>query len=298
MKGYASLVRRVLLAVLALNALVAVAKLVVGWRANSLAVIGDGLHSVVDAMANVVALLVLRMATAPADEDHPFGHAKFETLTAFVLSGLLFLTAFELGNAAVERIVRPSVPVIDAVTLGVMLVTLAVNVLVAWWEASVGRREGSHLLLADAAQTRGDVFVTIAVLVGLFVQSLGVPFVDPLLALGVAGFIAWSAWSVFRDAMPVLTDRVAHDPSRVARIVMGVPGVLSVHDIRSRGGPRETFVQMHLVVEPRDVPGAHAVADEVERRVSAELGVKEVFVHVEPEDDGSGPPGTRGHAAA
>jgi len=294
MRGYARRVRRVLVVALGLNVALALAKLAVGLRADSLSVIGDALHSGVDAVANVAAILVLRFAEAPADEDHPYGHAKYETLAAFVLSGLLVLTAFELGRAAVERLLTPVAPVVSPLLVGVMVATLAVNVFVATMETRAGRREGSQILLADAAQSRGDAYVTLAVLGGLALSEMGFAHADALLALAVAFFIAAAAYKVFRDALPVLTDRIAHDPQTIARVVRGVPGVVNVHDIRSRGGPRDAFVQMHLVVDRSDVAGAHAIADEVERRVSQELGVKEVFVHVEPEDDASGPPGTAG----
>jgi cation diffusion facilitator family transporter len=294
MKGYARRVRGVLGFALALNGLVAVAKVLVGARANSLSVIADGLHSGVDAAANLIAILVLRLAEAPPDQDHPYGHSKYETLAAFVLSGLLLLTAFELARAAVGRFLAPQPTSVTALTVVVMLLTLLANLTVTFVETRAARRHGSEILLADAAQSRSDAYVTLGVLGGLALDHWGWQQADAVLAFVVAGFIAYAAYSVFRTAMPVLTDRVVHDPAQIARVVRDVPGVRSVHDIRSRGGPRESFVQMHLVVDPRDVAGAHAVADEVERRVSRELGVKEVFVHVEPEDDASGPPGTSG----
>lgn len=296
MKGYVGRVQRVLVVALALNAAVAVGKLVAGARADSLAVIADGLHSAVDAIANVGALLVLRFAARPADEDHPFGHARYETIAAFVLSGVLLLTAFELGRSAIARIATPAAPDVDVLTLAVMVATLAVNAFVSWYEARAGRRYGSDLLRADAAQTRGDVAVSLGVLGGLLLTRAGFPLVDGIVALLVAAFIGYSAWQVFRDVAPVLTDRVVFDPAEIAGIVRGVPGVVSVHDIRSRGTPAEPYVQMHLVVDRHDVQGAHAVADEIERRLADRLGVKETFVHVEPEDDGSGPPGSRGEA--
>lgn len=292
--GYARRVRRVLVVALGLNVALAVAKLAVGFRANSLSVIADGLHSGVDAVSNIAAILVLRFAEAPADVDHPYGHAKYETLAAFILSGVLVLTAFELGQAAVARLVTPHEPDVSPLLFVAMAATLVVNVFVARLETRAGRREGSEILLADAAQSRGDAYVTIAVLGGLALQVAGVRHADALLALAVAVFIAFAAYKVFRDALPVLTDRISHDPQTIARVVREVPGVVNVHDIRSRGGPRESFVQMHLVVDRQDVAGAHKIADEVERHVAAKLGVKEVFVHVEPEDDASGPPGTAG----
>jgi cation diffusion facilitator family transporter len=298
MKGYARRVRNILAIVLVLNAAVAIGKLLAGVQANSLAVTGDGLHSSIDALGNVLALIVLRLATAPPDEDHPFGHGKYETISALLLSGLMLLTAFELGEAAVRRFIAPEEMHIGSLTLGVMVVTLAINAGVTHFEGRAGRASGSELLQADAAHTRSDVLVTLAVLGGLGLQALGMVGADSVLALCVAAFIAYGAYVVVRDVLPVLTDRVVYDAVDIARVVRSVPGVQNVHDIRSRGARRESYVQMHLVVDASDVAGAHAITDEVERRVSEELGVKEVFIHVEPEDDGSGPPGTSGEPAS
>jgi len=162
----------------------------------------------------------------------------------------------------------------------------------AFWLLGVAPRRGLGVA-ADAAQARGDVFVSMGVIAGLALGRFGFAWIDPVVALAVAGAIGFSAWRVFQDVMPVLTDRIVFDPEEVARIVTQVPGVVSVHDIRSRGPRRDAFVQMHLVVDADDVAGAHAITDAVEDALARELGVKEAFIHVEPEDDNSGPPGTR-----
>jgi cation diffusion facilitator family transporter len=296
MQPYARRVRWVLLVALVLNVAVAVGKLVAGYRAQSLAVVADGLHSGMDALANAIALFVIAYASRPADEDHPFGHGRYETLAAFVVSGLLLLTAFEVGRSAIERLLHPVPMGVSFLTVAVVLATLVVNLGVTWFETREGRRLGSEVLLADAAQTRADVFVSMGVLVGLLLERSGLAL-DAWVALAVAGTIAWSAYRVFRDVAPILTDKAVLDPAEVARVVRGVPGVESVHDIRSRGSRRDVHVQMHLVVHARDVQGAHAIADEVEKRLERELGVKEAVVHIEPEDDRSGPPGSRPDAS-
>lgn len=294
MASYERRIRRVLYAVLVLNLAVAAAKILIGLRANSLAVIGDGLHSTVDASSNVVALVVLRYAARPADEDHPYGHSRYETLAAFALAGMLFLTAFELGRSALARIIAPQPTDAGALTVGIMVGTILVNSAVTIYETRAGRRHQSEILLADAAHTRSDIYVSLGVLGGLVLTQLGFGRADGILAFLVALSIGYAGYRVFSEVLPVLTDRIAVDPHDVARVVRAVPGVRSVHDIRSRGPPRETYVQMHLVVDRDDVAGAHAIADEVERRLRKELGVKETLVHIEPEDDESGPPGSRG----
>lgn len=298
MRGYGRAVNRILLLVLGLNAAVALAKVVAGWRIGSLSLLGDGAHSGVDAANNVVALVVVYYASRPADEDHPYGHGKFETLGAFVLAGLLFITAFEIAQAAVRRLGAPTPLALDLPTLAVLGLTLAVNLGVTLYEGRAGRRLGSDILLADAAHTRSDVWVTLAVLAGFAATHAGYPRADPAIALLVAGVIAFSGYRVFRQAAPVLTDQTVFDPVVVDRLVRAVDGVESVHDIRSRGRPGEAYVQMHLVVQTNDVVEAHRIADDVERRLERDLGAKEVFIHVEPEDDGSGPPGTRARTRA
>ncbi len=293
MRRYGEAVRRVLLVVLGLNVAVAVAKVAAGWRANAISLVGDGAHSVIDAANNVVALVLVHYASRPADEDHPYGHGRIETLGAFVLSGLLFLTAFEVARESIDRLLEPVAPRVTALTVAVVVATLVVNVGVTAYEARAARRLGSDVLTADAAHTRADVVVSAGVLAGFAAARAGFAWADPAIALAVAGVIAGSGYRVFSSAFPVLTDHAVFDPAVVDRIVRGVPGVESVHDIRSRGREGEAFVQMHLVVGTRDVEEAHRITYEVERAIERELGAKEVFVHVEPEDDMSGPPGSR-----
>lgn len=289
MPSYTRAMRQVLAITLAGNVGVAVLKLAAGWYSGSLSVLADGLDSGVDAAATVVLLLLLRVAVQPPDAEHPYGHSRFETVGAFALSGMLFVIAWEVLQSAVLRLLHPQVPHVTPLLYGVMLVSILVNLFISTYERRWGRALGSDMLLADSAHTRGDLFVGLGVVVGLVLTSLGYPAADPLIAVGVAGVIAVTGYRVVQDAFPVLTDRAVYDPDRVRRIVEAVPGVESVHDIRSRGRLREAFVQMHLIVEPRDVERAHAVTLAVEEAVMTALGAREVFVHVEPEDHG-GPP--------
>ncbi|HVL48899.1 MAG TPA: cation diffusion facilitator family transporter [Candidatus Thermoplasmatota archaeon] len=292
MGAYKRAVTRILVAVLALNLLVALAKAWAGLESGSLALVGDALASGVDAGSNVVALVVIHYATRPADRDHPYGHRKFETLAAFVLSGLLFVTAFEVAREAIRRLVAGETLVEPtAVTFAVAAGTLVVNLAVAAYERRAGERLQSQLLKADAMHTFSDVFVTVGVLGSLALAAAGFGAADAIVSLGVAGFIAWTGFGVFREVAPVLTDRAPFEAERIAEIVRAVPGVASVHDIKSRGHPQEAFIQMHLVVEPRDLDEAHAVTEAVERALERELGAKEVVVHVEPDEDAPLAPG-------
>lgn len=286
MHGYRVAVRRVLLVVLAANLGVVVLKAIAGVMSGSLAVVSDAFHSLVDASNNVAGLLILRLASAPPDQDHPYGHQRFETLAAFVVAGLLVLTAFELGRVAVVRLVDGTPPPrLNTVAIVLVAVSAAANAAIAFFENRAGRRLGSEMIVADAAHTATDVAVAAAVLVGYFAAARGFAWADPVVTLGVAVVIAVVGYRIFQRSVPVITDRVVYDPATVERLVREVPGVTNVHDIRSRGRPGEAYVQMHLVVGYRDVEEAHRVTEEVERKLEATLGAKEVFIHVEPWDD-------------
>lgn len=176
-------VQRVLLLTLGLNLAVVAGKLVAGIIAGSLSVISDAIHSSVDSLNNVVGLVVTRYASAEPDEKHPYGHAKFETLAAFVIAGFLFVTCYQIGLSAIGRIITPPTtpPEVSWLTIGVMIATILTNVVVTVYEYREGQRLKSEFLIADAIHTRSDVLVSCAILVGLFLIRQGYYRLDPIL---------------------------------------------------------------------------------------------------------------------
>jgi cation diffusion facilitator family transporter len=269
-----------------------VAKVLVGLRAGSLAVLADAAHSTVDALNNVFALGVLAFSAAPPDEEHPYGHGKFETLGAFAIAAFLSVTCFELVRSALVRLFTGAPPPTPGrLAFSVLTATVVVNVAVAAYEARRGRALGSELLVADARHTQADVFVTLSVLAGLGVTRLGWTWADPVVALMVAVLVAWSGIEILRRTVPVLVDRRAMDPERIRRLASSTPGVRSVADVRSRGRPGDAFAELTVLVDPEMVVReAHHIADEVEERLRREAGLRNVVVHVEPaERDRLGP---------
>lgn len=286
MSDRAAAVRRVLWGLLVANLAVVVAKGVVGLTAGSLAVLGDALHSGVDAFNNVLGILVVGVASKAPDEDHPYGHGKFETLGALTIVGFMSITCFELVRDAFGRLAaaRPA-PVLSDVQLVVLLATLAVNVAVAWYENRRGRELQSELLLADAAHTRADVFITIGVLIGLLFSRRGWWWVDPALALVIALFIVRIALRIFRRAVPVLVDATSIPTGTIRALAESVEGVRGAYGIRSRGGEAASvrYAEVTIAVDgSSNVAAAHAIADQVEARLKQDLNLAEVTVHVEP----------------
>ena len=286
--AYRGAVQRVLWTTLILNGVVALAKLIVGLQANSLTLIGDAAHSGVDGINNVIGLIAVGLAAKEADAEHPYGHSKFETLAAFFLSGLLFLTCAQIAIEAVRRLARPpeEPPIATLAAFTVTFLTLLINIGVTTYEGRRGRQLDSDFLIADAAHTRSDVLVTMTVLVSLACVHFGWTRFDAGLSLVVAAFIGRIGYAVFRRTLPVLVDASAVDEARVQEIVRSVPGIRSAHAIRSRRAGDTVFIEMHVLVQPNQkTEAAHAVTEAVEAALVRALGPTMATIHVETHRD-------------
>lgn len=280
-------VRRVLLITLVLNLAVVIGKFIAGFLAGSLSVISDAVHSSVDSLNNIVGLVIMKYATAEPDDEHPYGHGKFETLAAFAIAGFLFVTCYQIAISAITRILNPAEhpPAISNLTIAVMVITIIINIFVTVYEQREGKRLKSEFLMADAVHTRSDVLVSCSVLAGLGLVKLGYVWLDPIIALGIAVVIAWNGYKIFAATVPVLVDAAPVPADRIAELVASVPGVHSAHDIRSRIQGGTMYVEMHLHMLPnieRDHIKAHDLTEEIERRLEEQFGKVIATIHVEP----------------
>ncbi|MFZ5470645.1 MAG: cation diffusion facilitator family transporter [Myxococcota bacterium] len=279
-----SAVRRVLASILVANWVVAAAKLAVGLWARSAAVTADGLHSFIDGSSNVIGLVAMSIASRPADDDHPYGHGKFEALASLAIGAMVGIGMLELGRMAIDALVHDRHPDVGPQMAAVMVGTLVVNLIVTMVERRLGEKLKSPLLLADARHTLSDVFVTLAVLSSLVLVWLGVPRADGAVALLVMGFVAFVAYGIVRQAVAILSDSARLDPATVSTVSAAVEGVRRVKDVRSRGMEGSVYVDLKIEVDPAlTTAQAHSVADEVERALCARFPeVVDVVVHVEP----------------
>jgi cation diffusion facilitator family transporter len=277
-------VRRVLLVTLFLNALVSGAKILVGKLTGSLSMVADGYHSLMDGSNNVVGLVVTTFAYAPPDEGHPYGHRKFETAATLVIGLALLGLAYTVIEQSLGAASRTRLPAIGALNWAVMGVTLVVNLFVAAYEARQGRKLGSAYLTADAAHTRSDIYVTLGVIASFAGAKAGLPWVDSVVAIGIAGFISILAVRILVGSFHTLTDRAVIPGETLAGVVMSVPGVQSVREIRTRGGPGAVYVDMIVHVDGQiSLRAAHDIADHIEEAVqSRHPEVCDVVVHLEP----------------
>jgi len=278
-------VRRALTVVLLLNVLVVSAKLAVGWTTRSLTVLGAALESGLDLLNLAIGMTLVSVAARAPDEDHPYGHDKFESLGTLAIVGFLSISCFELIREAVEQVLHRSTPLRPSVAdVAVLASTAVINVLVVWYERRRGRALDSTFLLADAAHTRSDLYVTVLAVTSLALALLGRGTYDAPLAIFVALLIARNGYVILKGSVPVLVDQRAVDATRIRRLVGAVPRVADVRVVRSRGTSSGLlFAEVTIgVAAATTVAEAHAIADAVEARIRQALGAAEVTVHVEP----------------
>jgi cation diffusion facilitator family transporter len=281
-------IRRVVLNILWLNLAVAVAKGIYAASSGSLAVASDTVHSVLDALSNVIGIVALRVAHSPPDAGHPYGHHKVEVLAAAGIGLFIAGATFKFAWSAVDALLHGSAPPeIGLAGLGLMGGTLLINLLVATYEHRRGRALQSRFLLADAAHTASDVAVTISVIIALVAVYLGVPWADPVAALGVVLVIGRVAWRILATNVDVLLDHAVVDATEVRRIASAVEGVAGCHRVRSRGVTEAFQIDLHLLIDG-DPPlsEAHAISHRVEARLKESFaGLHDVTIHIEPEGD-------------
>lgn len=281
-------IRRVLWIILLLNVGVALAKLTWGSVTHSAAMQADGFHSLFDGASNVVGLVGMSFAGRPADQDHPYGHGKYETYASAAIAAMLIFAAYRIGSSAYAQLVGTGQAArVDAISFVVMLGTLTVNIIITTWERRVGRRLGSEILVADASHTGSDVLVSLGVIVSLVLVQLGFDKADPIVALLVAIAIVYTAFGVFRQASATLSDSARIPPHEICAAAATVPGVLGCHHVRTRGSEAEVYVDLHIQVDPnKSVAEGHEVAEAVERELcSAFAQIADVIAHLEPYDD-------------
>jgi cation diffusion facilitator family transporter len=277
-------ITRVLWAILVLNLIVALAKIFYGLASGAVALLADGIHSLLDASGNVVALIGISAARRPPDANHPYGHRKFETFAALGVAGLLFLGCYEIAQSAWERLRHPRPLELTPAILVTLLLTLAINVFVVLYERRQGRRLQSELLLADAAHTRSDVFATLLVLTSFAATRFRIPHADLAAAGVIVLLILRAGFEIVKGTISTLSDERRIPPGEVEAVALAAPGVLEVHNVRSRGPDDDIHVDLHILVDPAlPIAAAHEIGHVVEKRLRERWqGLSDVVVHVEP----------------
>lgn len=278
-------VQQILILILFANLLVAILKIVLGTWIKSASMTADGFHSLSDGSSNIVGIIGIRLAASPKDEDHPYGHHKFETMTGLIIAAFLFVVAVNIIRQAFERFQNPVMPNITVASLIVLLVTLAINIVVAVTEFRQGKQLNSAILVSDSMHTRSDIYVSVGVLATLLGIKLGLPpIIDPIVSLVVAGFIIYAGLEIFKENSNVLLDRAVVDAEQIRQVALGFKEIHDVHKIRSRGTQNSPFIDLHILVDPDlNAEQIHALTHDLEEACRQAIHENvQLITHVEP----------------
>ncbi|MBO5049501.1 MAG: cation transporter [Oscillospiraceae bacterium] len=267
------------------NFVLFILKLTVGTLVGSLSMTADAMNNLTDATSSVVTLVGFRLAEKPADEDHPYGHARYEYLSGLAVAALIVVIGFELGKGSVEKILSPT-PV--SMTLPAVLVLVGSVLLKLWlslFNRKLGKTISSQTLLATAADSRNDMIATSAVLLAMAVEKVSGWQVDGYMGLLVALFILYSGITLAKDTISPLLGENA-DPALqedIVRIVESEPLVLGYHDLMVHDyGPGQRFASMHVEMDEQESAlHCHEVIDNLERICLKELNVH-LVIHYDP----------------
>jgi ferrous-iron efflux pump FieF len=260
------------------------------WLASgSVSLLASLVDSLTDSMASIVNLFAVRLALRPADDNHPFGHGKAESLSALAQSAFIGGSAVFLLLNAVERLLHPQPLQQTTLGIAVMLVSLLLTLALVLFQRWVLRRAQSQAVSADSLHYVTDFASNIVVLVALVLAAWGWQRADAVLALLLGGWIFWSAAKIAIEAVNTLMDK-ALSPADIARIeaaALAVPGVLGIHDLRTRLSGARHFIQMHIDLDARlNIVEAHDIAVAVAAQIRALFEEAEVIVHQDPVEAG------------
>lgn len=268
---------------IACNTLLFALKLLCGILTGSVSITADALNNLSDASGSVVTLLGFKLAGRPADEDHPYGHARYEYLTALAVAVLILFIGFELAKSSVAKILAPEPVDISPLVVGILLASIGVKLWMCLFNRRLGRLIQSTALLATAADSRNDCITTTAVLAaGLVEQFVRIP-VDGFMGLAVAVFILYSGISLARDTIsPILGENGAPElRQQMAEFLRTQPKVLGFHDLMVHDyGPGHRFATVHVEMDHREDPLlCHTLIDKMERICLRSFGVHLVIHH-------------------
>lgn len=280
-------IKLTLLLVLALNWLVALAKILYGRYILCESMAADGFHSLSDGASNIIGVIGVFFASRPKDTDHPYGHKKYETFFSLGISALLFILSFSLAKEGLLHLFKPAIPPrIDFRSFVLMLFTMAVNFWVMNYEHQKGEDLKSDILTSDAMHTKADLLTSLSVIIALTAVKLGYPVIDPIATIVISLFIAHAGYDILKSSSAVLCDTAVIDEKRIVDVVLRVKGVKACHKIRTRGRPDDIHVDLHVQIDPdTHIDKAHRISYAIEETIKKEIPeATDVVVHMEPKE--------------
>ena len=285
-EGYRSGVGRLSGSVgIAANVLLCAMKLLVGTISGSVSITADAMNNLSDASSSIVTLLGFKLSEKPADDHHPYGHARYEYLSGLGVAALILVIGFELLKTSIGKILNPTPTEFSLWVAGVLLGSIAVKLWMSRFNTLLGRKIQSTTLLATAADSRNDVVSTAAVLLAALVEAVSGWRIDGVMGLGVAVFILYSGITLGKDTIsPLLGENASPElRQQIIDILKSDKKVLGYHDLMVHDyGPGQRFASVHVEMDYREDPlKCHTRIDNLERRCLQQHHVH-LVIHYDP----------------
>lgn len=267
------------------NLLIAAGKLLIGILSGSVSITADAMNNLSDATSSIVTYLGFKLAEQPADEEHPYGHARYEYISALVVAGIILIIGFELGKSSVEKIFSPAPVAFSGWLVAVLVGSILVKLWLSLFNATLGKKIDSGALLAAAVDSRNDCIATFAVLLCALIEKFTGLTLDGYIGLAVSAFILYSGIKMAKETMSPLLGESA-SPELQALIVDYVsnhPKVLGYHDLYVHDyGPGRRFASLHVEMDSReDALLCHEIIDDMERECFQSHGIQ-LVIHYDP----------------
>ena len=267
------------------NLLLFAGKLAAGLLSGALSVVADAMNNLSDAVSSIVTFVGFKLAEKPADADHPYGHARYEYLSGLAVAAMIIVIGFELMTTSFEKILNPAPVDVSPLTVGILIGSIAVKLLLSRINGNLSRRIRSAALAATAADSRNDCVATFAVLIAAVTEKLTSWQIDGFVGLGVALFILYSGAMLAKETISPLLGEAA-DPElreQIAGSVSESPYVLGYHDLMVHDyGPGQRFASLHVEMDQRVDPVlCHEIIDDLERDCLKRHGVH-LVIHYDP----------------
>ena len=267
------------------NVLLFLGKLLIGTLAGSVAITADALNNLSDATGSIVTLVGFRLAQMPADEDHPYGHARFEYLSGLAVAAMIVVIGFELAKTSAEKILHPTAVDFSPAVVLVLAASIAVKLWMCLFNTRLGNYIQSTTLLATAADSRNDCIATGSVLAATLIEHFSGIAVDGWMGLAVALFILWSGINLARETISPLLGESANPELRqqIVDYIAAQPKVLGYHDLMVHDyGPGQRFATLHVEMDRREDPMlCHELIDDMERECLRSHNVH-LVIHYDP----------------
>ncbi|HEY7803511.1 MAG TPA: cation diffusion facilitator family transporter [Orrella sp.] len=270
------------------NIVLSILQIVVGFFAKSQALIADGIHSLSDLLSDFVVLIANHHSQKEADEDHPYGHQRFETAASLFLGGILLSVGVGMIWASVDKIMNPdAIPDVAPVALVIAIITLFAKEGLFRYMLSAAKRVKSSMLVANAWHARSDAASSLVVAIGILGHLMGYKILDPIAALIVGLMIGRMGWQFGSEAFNDLMDRGVDEQElqEILNTLNSTPGVLGVHDVRTRKMGDMVMVDAHIEVDRNlTVEQGHDIAVAAREAVMHRHRVLDLMAHVDPVD--------------